>query len=365
MPEIWIPYGQVETLLTLQAENLGGVVEPVEEAATTDSESLAESVRKASLLFVCDSRATTFQLLKGLAEPLKQNERLRIVPHDTKKLESAIPSLKERLGTMPRPASTEKDETLYDQGLLSPGAKLFIGTAAPDPLFGLSDSKVGACLGWVGNSRRISALADEGFIPRPFEKTGAYESVEEMASRISEAGFVSVIPRGGKIRSVMEDAPFDAIRNGFYSAGLSQARALVVGVGGAGYDDTLSGAVRSVWNVIQGVRRSGEILIAGECSEGLGSKALEMLVSGRLAHGVRRTEKYIEGIEEVAYLDALKRDYDVMLLSGMPELYVRSKLGFGASKGTGEALGKLLSKIGRSSKLNVVTRASESRVTPS
>jgi hypothetical protein len=352
----------VETLLTLQAENLGGVVEPMEEAATSDFENLSESASKTALLFVCDSRTTTFQLIKDLSDSLKQNGGLKVVASDPKKLESAVPSLKEKMVTIPRPAPNDRDETLYDQGLLGPGGKLFVGTAAPDPLFGLADAKVEACLGWIGNSRRISTQAATVFDPSPFEKTESYESVEQMSSRIVEASFVDVIPRGGKIRSVMQDAPFDAIRNGFYSVEVAQARALVIGAGGAGYDDTLSGALRSVWNVIDGVRKSGEILIVAECSDGLGSKALEMLVSGRMGQGARRTEKYVEGIEEVSYVEALKGQYDVMLMSGMPELYVRSKLGFGAAKGSGEALGKLLNKVGRTAKLNVVTRASESRI---
>ena len=28
MPEVWIPYGEVEALVTIQAENIGAVVEP-------------------------------------------------------------------------------------------------------------------------------------------------------------------------------------------------------------------------------------------------------------------------------------------------------------------------------------------------
>jgi len=99
---------------------------------------------------------------------------------------------------------------------------------------------------------------------------------------------------------------------------------------------------------------------------------LEMLVEGRISEEAARRaavagggrERYVDGIEELAYLDRLKANYDVLLLSGLPEVYSRSKLGLGSARGSAEALGKLLNKLGRSTKVNVVTRASEVRVAP-
>ena len=136
-----------------------------------------------------------------------------------------------------------------------------------------------------------------------------------------------------------------------------------MGAGGSSYDATLSVALRCLWGVINCVRKSGEILILAECSGGLGSSALEMLVSGKIGgEGGRRREKYVAGLEEVYYLHKLKEDYDVMLLSGLPELYAKSKLGFATAKGSGEAVKHLLSRAGRTAKVNVVARAAECRM---
>jgi nickel-dependent lactate racemase len=135
---------------------------------------------------------------------------------------------------------------------------------------------------------------------------------------------------------------------------------MVIGIGGRGYDDTLSSALRLVWNVIEGVRKAGSVLLVAECSEGMGSTALEMLVTERMGGvGERRREKYVDGIEEVFYLNKLKDEYDLLLLSGLPETYARSKLGLTTAKGSGEAVGRILNKVGRSGKLNVVSRAPE------
>ena len=239
------------------------------------------------------------------------------------------------------------------------GAKLLIGTARPDPFFGITDAKVEACLNWVTRSHAMVLDSGKVMEPTPFQKTESYESIEGLVEKFPESKFLTVVPRGGTPRTVLEDAPFDAIRNAFAKTPMPPARGMVVGIGGRGYDDTFSSAIRGVWNVLEGVRKSGSILLVAECSEGMGSTALEMLVTGRLAEGERRKEKYVEGIEEIFYLNKLKDEYDVLLLSGLPETYARSKLGLTTAKGSGEAVGRILNKMGRTGKVNIVPRAPE------
>jgi nickel-dependent lactate racemase len=164
----------------------------------------------------------------------------------------------------------------------------------------------------------------------------------------------------------MEDAPFDAIKNGFAEASVSPAKALVVGPGGKGFDDSLSSSLRGIWSALPGVRKAGAVLLVAECSEGLGSPALEMVATGRISgEPGKRREKYVEGLEEVFYLNKLMEEYDVLLLSGLPEVYAKSKLGLTTARGSGEAVGRLLNKVGRTGKVNVVPRACESRIASS
>lgn len=361
MPEIWIPYGNVESLVSIQAENLGVLAEPPPEAGSVDIERTIEIVKRASQIFVCDAVPSTMELLRSVVTVLTEAQNLKLFSAAPKRIEGALPELKGRVTTLPPPLPLgEGDEPVFAQQLMESGPKLFIGSARPDPLFGILDARVGACLNWVAGSHTTAAKARKGMEPEPFQKTEAFEAIEGLAERIKDASFVTAIPRGGKLRAAMEDAPFDAIKNAFAKTPMPQARGLVVGAGGRGYDDTLSSALRGVWNVIEGVRKTGPVLLISECSEGMGSTALEMLVTGRMAgEGDRRREKYVAGLEEVFYLNKLKDEYDVLLLSGLPETYAGSKLGLTTAKGSGEAVGRMLNKVGRSGKLNVVPRAYE------
>ncbi len=362
MPEIWIPYGSVETLVTLQAENLGTVAEPASEVGSVDMPRLTGLVKGTSALFICDSTPATLELLRTLAPALAEAQSVKLLSSSPKRVESSVQEVKGRVATLPPPIPAGEEEPVYAQALTEKGGKLFLGAARPDPLFGLFDSRVEACLNWVARSHALAAKAEKGMEPKPLKKTAAYEEVQRLTEGIPDSKFLTVVPRGGKPRIILEDAPFDAVKNSFAKFPMAQTRGMVVGAGGRGYDDTLSSSIRGIWSVLEGVRRTGSILLVAECSEGIGSVALENLVTGRAAEGERRKERYVDGLEEVFYLNKLKDEYDVLLLSGLPETYARSKLGLTTAKGSGEAVGRILNKVGRSGKLNVVPRASECQI---
>ncbi|MDG6909945.1 MAG: hypothetical protein JRN08_06215, partial [Nitrososphaerota archaeon] len=314
-------------------------------------------------VFVCDTAPSTLEVLKRVAPSLGDLQGISFLSAAPKRIELAVPELKGRVVTLPPPLPTgEGGEPVYSPELTGGGAKLFLRSARPDPLFGIVDAKNEACMNWIARARGALGVSRQ-MEPSPFQKTEAYDAVDRLAEKIPEAKFVTVVPRGGKPRAALEDAPFDAIKNAFAKVPVPPARGLVIGSGGRGYDDTLSSAIRGVWNVIEGVRKSGSVLMIAECSEGVGSTALEMLVTGRMGEG--RRERQVEGIEDVFYLNKLKEEYDVLLLSGLPETYASSRLGFATAKGSGEAVGRILNRVGRSGKVNVVPRAAECLVEPS
>ncbi len=363
MPEVWVPYGSVETLITIQAENLGTIVEPAPEKITGDAGRFAEFVKRGSVIYVCDLRPPSIELLRDVIGSLGETELPKVAGAEPKKVEAAIPELKGKVVQAPRAMKSEGGDPQLPAEMLAEGHKVFMGTALPDPLFGIIDAKVQACLNWAPSTMKAAAGKRRDFEPAPFERSGAYEVARELTEGVKDASFLTAIPRGGRVRSVLEDAPFDAIRKGFFESTLPQTRGIIVGAGGRGYDDTFSAALRSVWNVLPGVRKSGVVVMLAECSDGLGSPALEMLVSGRISgEGDRRRERYVDGLEEIYYLSKLKEEFDVMLLSGLPEFFARNKLGLTTAKGSGEAVGRLLNKLGRTAKVNVVPRATECRI---
>ena len=364
MPEIWIPYGETETLITLGAENLGELVEPAQDGiAEEEMESLKLKIPEFGEVVVCDYKPSTIEVLKKVLSSLTAESSPRVYSSSPKKLESHLPDLK---GRVQRPDDKVVLQTGREVELKAPNQltddtpKLVISTAEPDPLMGLVDSRIALCLSFVTNVRQFAYASRSSDEPAPFSQTASAEALIGIAERFPNTTYVTVVPRGSKPHRLLWNAPMDAVKNSFVSLTAPQARAGIIGIGGRGYDDTFSNALRLVWGSLNCVRQSGEVLLICECGDGLGSDALEMLVAGRLDEGgPKKREGYVQGQEELHYLKRLKSTYGVILMSGLPELYARAKLGLTTARGSGEAVGKLLGRLGRTTKVNVVTRASE------
>lgn len=363
LPELWIPYGPVESLVTIQAESLGVVVEPPPGIDSGPPESHGAILQGVSSIFVCDAAPPTLELLRELAPTVASTGGLKVFSATPKRVESGVPEIKGKVSTLPPPISIDGQAVTYAHELGEGGAKLFIATGRPDPLFGLLDAKVQACLNWVTNAHSVAAQERKEMEPSPFQKTSSYSKVEDLLEKVRDSRYATVVPRGGRLRQLMVDAPFDAVRGGFFASEVQPTKGMIVGAGGAGYDETFSMALRGIWGALAGLRKSGSLLLIAECSEGLGSPALEMLATGRLTSDAERKRgKYVEGLEEVSYLNRLMDDYDVLLLSALPEVYAKSKLGLATARGSGEAVGRLLNKAGRTARINVLGRSPECRL---
>jgi nickel-dependent lactate racemase len=158
---------------------------------------------------------------------------------------------------------------------------------------------------------------------------------------------------------VVEGDSVRQARANYLAQEVPQTKGMVVGAGGRGHDETLSHAIRLALGALKGVKKGGEIVLVAECRDGVGSEALQMYLTGRIMESFLKKGSYVDGLEEISYVTDLRERYSVTLLSSLPELYAGGKLKFKTARGSGEALGKVFSAIGRTAKLNVVTRACE------
>lgn len=354
--EIWVPYGEVESLLTLQAENLGELVDPTPEGHAEElAQILGERARGYSKLLVADEKPSTLKVLKTFAQQLSPDAPIRVFARNPKAVETAVQELKGRVMKV-SPPSVGGDVKVSPE--LAEGGSLVISTGEPDPLFGYIDSKAAAALSWGSGTRRAAYEAREGDAPRLFEETKARSTLVSFLDGAQNSVFPTIVARGGEPYSLIDGGANDA-RSHLTTHEVSPAKGIVVGGGGKGYDDTFSHMLRLSTAALKGVRRGGDVLLVGECRDGIGSDALQMQAEGRIMEGNLRKAFYADGIEELGYLSALKENYSVTMLSSLPDLYSGGRFRFRTAKSAGEALQKVFSSTGRGAKLHVFTRAPE------
>lgn len=359
--EIWVPYGSVESLLTLQAENLGELVDPTPEGHAEElAQMLKDRIRGFQRLVICDSRPATLKLMKALAPNLPQEAPMTLNAPSPKSVEEGVPEIKGKVTKLSAPSigvPVGNGEAKLPVEL-SEGKNFFLATGEPDPLFGYTDARVSAALSYVAGGRRLAYEARDGEAPMMLQETRAYSTLASVMDGLKDNAYVTVVTRGGEPFSLIDGGAKDA-RGHYFPQQPSPAKGIVVGGGGRGYDDTFSGVLRLAMGALGAVRRGGDILLVGECGNGIGSDALQMQAQGRLGEGNLRRAFYADGIEEISYLSMLREDYTVTLLSSLPDLYSNGRFRFKAAKSAGEALQKVFSSAGRGAKLHVFTRAPE------
>jgi hypothetical protein len=124
-----------------------------------------------------------------------------------------------------------------------------------------------------------------------------------------------------------------------------------------GPHSTLLDSLNSLWNVIHIVRENGSAVLLSENSGGLGGRALEMYVEGRLdiEQCKENLSEYIEGLEHLIYIKELSQKYQLGIVSTLPQYYLKTKLGIKTYGGMKNVIEELLTKHGKNAKILVVS----------
>ncbi|MCZ6613502.1 MAG: hypothetical protein O6762_02340 [Thaumarchaeota archaeon] len=358
MPEIWLPYGDVDVPLDIRTENLGELVENGTTALDHD------------------------QLL-GRINDLRINQEVKFVlPELTANIMSILQLILEKED------ESRKIEIFCRQDDLEPLKKIFdskghhvlsLGSSALDlssrnqeastilltevgfnPVYGFSGGPLSLSVAMSGDQKVESAVKKE--LPTPGDEppeniwTGSINSLDEIVG-------VEVLPTGAGIQDVFVGDPIDTHRRAMadykkkHSYVIHEpARALLVSPG-RGADRTLHSSLTAIWNSMQSIREGGTICLVAECLDGLGSEALRLLAEGRLK-GERSIKESVRDREDVLFLSRAISRYNLILISTIPLHYSREKLGFKIAKGVGDGLEQILEKHGSRTKITVVPDAS-------
>jgi hypothetical protein len=119
---------------------------------------------------------------------------------------------------------------------------------------------------------------------------------------------------------------------------------------------TLTNSLNALWNSVHVVKEGGAVVLIAENKQGIGGGALQMFIEGKLnMEEARRSTSYIDGLEHLFFIEALKQKYELGILSTIPQYYLRTLLGFTTYNGTKDILQDLLTKYGKNNKVLAVS----------
>ncbi len=362
MPEIWLKYGSTEVVLDIKSENLlDYVTEEIEQLSDEQISSKLEAVtaKNVTQIVVLDTSQYVAKLASMLVDGLTKKGRSFSIcaPSDVfNAYRNAYQDKGIRVNELPD-----------DPSKLSSNP-VFVSQTAFDPLFGYSGAPT-RLLRHFGKEEMFEAYkARNGNVPSSGKANNALSIAQKYADRFDGTSIETVIATHG-FADIVVDKPAKAHQTAiaklesFGKVEVEKGRTSIISSGNG--HSTLSNALNSLWNCIDAVREDGSITLLAECRDGFGSSALERLVEGKIeiddAHNLA---EYVDGLENLLYLDGIGEKYELALISTLPDYYAKSRLGFKTFRRIKDALHHILNTHGQRQKVLVVSDASKVLLKP-
>lgn len=350
MPEIWLNYGSGDVVLDIRAENLSLCKPP--DGPTLDGPAASgrladlDTSKPVSLVPLHDTPAVRTAIGALFAECERRSHPAPRVLAEDGAAGGIAESLPEGAAVLPF------GDTLEDSSLV------FAAEMEFDGLFGYESVSTRLLRRFGGDAMLDAFMARGGDAPAPGRDTDCARIASEFSDRF-DIHCVEVVAGAGGIIDLRAGHPKDtaALRGKLHSHALQDFaphKSVLVSAGKAASSGTLARSLASLWNCRGGVKGGGTVVLAAECGAGFGSEAIRRYAEGRLAsHSLKNPARYLDGMEHLLYISEVLKSMDVILVSALPEFYVR-RLGLASAASAGRGLRRVLQEYGARRKVLVV-----------
>ncbi|MEM0286891.1 MAG: hypothetical protein QXG05_01800 [Nitrososphaerota archaeon] len=345
MPEIWMPYGNVEVVINVKAEQLGEIIDIDNQAI--EKESLRSKLAAVSVpdIIVHDqfeySKKIVHELISTWGEAGKtvkifSGYDIENAWNDAQSVEVGPVD-----GSMIRFPSP-----LIDQSIL------VVSMGSFHPIYGYYGTIpfIAETIGLREQMiRRWRKTVESG------KDTDAFWFAEKVVSNLKKLVSFEYVPSpsgiahlaygdASSVRSSIKE--FIDNKRQIKAKG---SRLVILGCGGLGLDSTLSSALITAGNNMSIIPKDAEIVVVAECGKGLGSQELRA-AADNMAPQRSSSEGFI--------LESLRSTANVHLVSILPKSIVERRLGFIAHSSLKEAFESIESKHGWRLKSTILPHAS-------
>lgn len=370
MPEIWVPYGAVEVAIDIRAENLLEVVEKPKSALS--DEEIKQRITRLSLsgkiaILLTDDEEPCLRAARILGSLLVEKNFQQADVQFIASRKSVNP-VRKRLEGLPFRVSTASGEGKITEEVYGDAdTKILLSQVGFDGLFGFSGGLVSLARALESRAVGESFFAHPPHQPTPGTNTEASKMLWEVAGQITGIQSVEIVPCYGDIAEVIA-GDIQSVQKSAEEKFLAtstkvmkeKTRAAILSPGNERGDATLSSSVRSLWNLLGGLKERSTVAILSECNEGLGSEAFRLYGIGKLdATNLSRSSKYVEGLEDLIFLREVSKMHQIVLVSTLPNYYVETRFNLTSGKKSSDTINYLLSSQGQRTKVLVVPQASE------
>ena len=362
MPEIWLRYGTTDVVLDIKFENLANQISAGFPRLTEDELNSAISrvpLTDNMLIIALSGSKAAGSIIAKLAE--RARERGFNFTVDVSNWWAA--ALRSGFGdNLAVPINRIDYRSLQDR-MSKFQSTVIVSTVGYDPLFGFAGAPTALVRNLLPDSMSEAFISRKNNKPAPGVQGGPLK-----VATSATAGILAT-----SIELVASDSGIAGIHIGkideAFAMAVSQLQSLSVietetvkcailsASSAAGVHSTLAGSLNSLWNNIHMVSQGGTAILLAECRDGIGGGALQMFVEDRLKQEQVQQTSYIDGLEHLIFIEELRREYGLGIVSTLPHYYASSKLGFLTYAGMKDIVDRLLERQGKNFKALVMSDA--------
>ena len=351
MPEIWLNYGITDVVLDIRAENL-------EQKIDSDGKIMADAAINEILNSI------------DLTKPMEL-----VVLHNSKSIQKIISSLfticEQKSIPFPKILAEKRIMNLVKAGLpegssinefdnsnLSNSNLVFMSEMEFDGLFGYETIST-RLIKKFGQESMLSAYAKrKSNAPSPGQSTESFDEAKNFTDNF-EIQAIEIVANSQGIVDFTIGHPSETISStkileSFAIKDIGHHKSMIISTGKDSSNDNLGKSLSSLWNCASAIQNGGLAILVAECRSGLGSNALQQFIEGRLTlDQLRNPTKYVDGMEDLLFLSEIQKNFQIGLVSILPEYYVK-KLNMISLSGIKPSLDYILKTQGSRQKVNVV-----------
>ena len=357
MPEIWLSYGPTDVVLDVKAENL-------EQQITSGGTNLTDLEIASKLESIDLSKPTELVI----TEHSKAVQKIISVLFDvcTKK-SLQKPKILVDKSNMNFIKNVFSDPSItiseFDNSQFSNANLVFVGEMEFDGMFGYSTTST-RLLRRFGKDNMLEAYEKrEGNLPLPGQELKTMEVAKKFVDSF-EISALEIVANHMGVVDLATGHPSStlSLSKSLSSIAINEIgkhRVLIISTGKETSNETLSRSLSSLWNCANAIKEEGLGILLAECTNGLGSEAIQQYVEGRMSlDRLKNPAKYLDGMEDLLFLTEMSKKFAIGIVSVLPQFYIKDKLSMIPFGGAKQAMDYILKTYGERQKISIVSDGS-------
>tara|TARA_B100000029_G_scaffold489310_1_gene546941 strand:- start:1248 stop:2330 length:1083 start_codon:yes stop_codon:yes gene_type:complete len=351
MPEIWLNYGNNDVVLDILAENL-------EEKLSFEDRSMDESLINEKIENIDLSKPLEFVLLnytnsvqKILDKIFEKCENKSISRPKILADKKILPLIKSRNSETLSIMEFEHDE-ITDSNLI------FLSEMEFDGLFGFETNSTRLTKRF-GKSEMLDAFKKRnGDTPNPGQNLPTMNIANDFVDAFEISSIEIISNYNGIIDfSIGHPKSTVSLSDVFVKSStkkLEPQKTFIVSTGKDASNQTLTKSLSSIWNCYPAVKNQGFLILLAECLNGVGTESFQQFIDSRLdIQKIKNSSRYIDGMENLLYLNEIQKKINIGLVSILPETYAK-KLDIVPFDGIKKGMDYILKNHGMRQKVNII-----------